>query len=358
MCARDMKHRLPPRAATQRGLSIVELMVGIVVSMLVGLAATTSAVMFTASQRQGFGVGGASVNAGTVLTAIKGDAALAGLGYFAESRPLCSSLNLSNEAVVVSDGAAMAPLQATTDGDSDILSLLYASVVESGTNVSVGAPSDTTSVQLRSLLPAAVGQTVVMAPGPEEAVGLCTVRSVTAVTPAAGTTPLTLSFGNTGTHNKAAFANTPTYAKYSRVSLLNNVQWNRYRVTGGNLVLERPVNGAATSVLVRNVIAFRVQYGISAAANTTTLDSWVNATGAYAAITPANIDFIRAARIAVLVRSPQREKVDNAGNCVATETAPQVFGTTPTAFTGASTDWKCFRYRTSTVIVPLRNFVM
>ena len=32
------------------------------------------------------------------------------------------------------------------------------------------------------------------------------------------------------------------------------------------------------------------------------------------------------------------------------------FGTTPGAF--ASGDWRCYRYRTNTTVVPLRNFVI
>jgi Tfp pilus assembly protein PilV len=75
----------------QRGVSIIELMVGLVVAMLVGLAATSSAVVFTASQRQGIGVGGVVVNVGTALAALKNDAATAGLGFFGDSRYLCAA---------------------------------------------------------------------------------------------------------------------------------------------------------------------------------------------------------------------------------------------------------------------------
>jgi type IV pilus assembly protein PilW len=359
MCAEHTFTNRTARAGGQRGLSIIELMVGIVVAMLVGLAATSSAVMFTASQRQGYGVGGASISAATALGSIKSDAALAGLGYFSDALALCSSLNISKGAAVRSDGAAFAPLQATRDGDHDILNLTYASMVQAGTNAFTAKPSDGTSVELRAYLPAAVGNAVLLAP---ESGGLCTLRSVTAVTPSTALTSQVLSFDNSGansTHNQAAFATAGSYPSRSRVSLLGEMRWNRYRVTGGNLVMERPMDGSSV-VLVRNVIAFRVQYGVSAtaAAADTTLDSWVDATGTYASLSAANIDFVRAVRIAVLVRSPQREKPDNAGNCSATDTAPQVFGTTPTAFTGADTSWRCFRHRTSTVVVPLRNFVM
>jgi prepilin-type N-terminal cleavage/methylation domain-containing protein len=80
--------------ARQRGVSMIELMVGLVVSLIVGIAASSSAVMFTASQRQGMGVGGVAVNVNTALAALKNDAATAGLGFFGDSRFLCSALNL------------------------------------------------------------------------------------------------------------------------------------------------------------------------------------------------------------------------------------------------------------------------
>ena len=71
-------------------MSIIELMIGIVVSLLVGLAAAGSAMVFTASQRQGIGVGGTAVNVNTVLSALKNDTANAGLGFFGDSQYLCN----------------------------------------------------------------------------------------------------------------------------------------------------------------------------------------------------------------------------------------------------------------------------
>ena len=65
MCAEPLA-RVNVRSApfvgrgSQLGLSIIELMVGMVIALLVGMAATGSAAMFTASQRQGIGMGGRS----------------------------------------------------------------------------------------------------------------------------------------------------------------------------------------------------------------------------------------------------------------------------------------------------------
>ena len=58
MCATEPRSCRPRARRVQRGLSIIEIMVGVVVALLVGLAAIGGAVSFTASQRQGIGTGG------------------------------------------------------------------------------------------------------------------------------------------------------------------------------------------------------------------------------------------------------------------------------------------------------------
>ena len=59
-------------ARPQAGVSLVEVMVGMVVALIISLAASGSASLFGASQRQGVGAAGATVNASTALAAIKG----------------------------------------------------------------------------------------------------------------------------------------------------------------------------------------------------------------------------------------------------------------------------------------------
>jgi type IV pilus assembly protein PilW len=339
----------------QRGVSLIELMVGIVVALLVGLAASGSAMMFSASQRQGVGTGGVAMNTATVLAAVKNDVTAAGLGFFGDSRFLCDRLNLSVGAAAVLDGAQFAPIEVTRGVTADTLDLVYGSRVESGTNVLLNALSDASSAEVMSYLPAVVGDAVLLAPPtPGDA---CTVRSVTQNTASTDDAEQLLQFAPAGKHNGAAFGLAPSYAEQGRVTLLGQVLWNRYRVNGGNLVLERPLDGTS-AILVRNVISFRIQYGVTAAAaGSTALESWVDPDGIWADISSANIARVRAIRIGVIVQNPQREKADpTSGNCVASETKPTLFGGAEENLDNA--DWNCFRYRTATVVVPLRNIVM
>jgi type IV pilus assembly protein PilW len=343
------------RTWSQRGMSIIELMVGIVVALLVGLAAAGSAMMFTASQRQGIGTGGSAVNVGTVLAALKNDSANAGLGFFGDNQFLCSALNLSVNAAKVADDASFAPLRITDEGANDRIDVVYSTQVHSGANVLLGKASDGSSAELMSLLPAAVGQAVLLAP--PAAGDACVIRTVTAVAPSTVDAPQVLTFDVAGKHNAAAFAKVVNYPERSRVALLGDLRWNRYRVIAGNLVLERPMDGTS-AILARNVIGFRAQYGITdGVAGSTTIDAWQDAQGAgFAALDSGAIGRVRALRLGIVTRSPQREKPDQAGNCVASEAKPVLFGAVVEPDVGA--DWGCYRYRTSLSVLPLRNLVM
>jgi type IV pilus assembly protein PilW len=337
----------------QAGLSVIELMVGIVVSMLVGLAAAGSAMMFTASQRQGIGASGAGLGAASAITALKNDAALAGLGFFGDSSYLCNQLSLSVDAAVLSDGAPFTPVRVTAGADGDTIDVVYGERVESGANVLLNAASDGSSADLMSLLPVSAGQAVLLAPATPGAP--CLVRSVTAVTDSTPTTPQILSFANTGRYNKAAFGVAPAFAERDRITLLGELNWNRYRRDGNTLVMDRPLGGD-TVVIARDVIALRAQYGIAAAAaGSTTLEQWQDATGAFANLDAATLLRVRALRMGVVTRSQQREKPNADGNCESSLEKPRLFDVEVEPDVA---DWQCYRYRVSVVVVPLRNLVL
>lgn len=339
-----------PRRA-QRGLSIVELMVGLVVSMLVGLAAAGSAIMFTAAQRQGMGVGGSGIGAAGAMAALKNDAALAGLGFFGDSRYLCDKLDFSAGTTLHSDGADFTPVLITAGVDADSVDVLYGERIESGANVLLAAASDGTSAELMSLLPISVGEAVLLAP--TTAGNPCLVRTVTAVTASTEDAPQALAFDNTGAYNQESFTTAPAFAERDRITLLGTVHWNRYRRDGNTLVLTRPLTGDDV-VLARNVIALRAQYGV-AAVDGTTLEDWVDASGAFATLDSTTLPRVRAIRMGIVTRSPQREKPDASNNCEASLAKPRLFDV---EIDPDVTDWQCYRYRVSTVVVPLRNLVL
>jgi len=353
MCAERRAGPATRPAARRRasGLSIVELMIGLVIGLLVCLAAMNSALTFGATQRQATVTGGGAMSASGALAAIKSDVAAVGLGFFGDSQYLCNTLNLSNGAALVSDGAGFAPLQLVRSSGSDQVDVVYGDQVVSGANVLLRSASNGSAAELLSMVPAAVGQAVLMVPATP---GLCTVRSVTATTVAAVNTPQLLSFGAAGAYNQAVFSSVPAYAARARLAVLGQLQWHRYRVIDGNLVMEQPLTGT-TAVLVRNVMALRAEYGVSTAAGGTTLASWQAADSAgWGSLSSANIARLRALRLGLVVRSAQRDKPDANGNCVASDSKPALFGVTVEPDVS---DWACYRYRSVTLVVPLRNMV-
>lgn len=350
----------PPRTGRgARGLSLVELMVGIVVSLLVGLAATISAVSFTASQRQGIGAGSSAMTATSALATVKNDISAAGLGFFGDSRFLCNRLNLSVGNTVHIDGALFAPVRITAGTAADQIDVVYATEVAAGTNVLM-TTANGAGADLRSYLPAVVGQQVLLAPETPSATDPCLVRTVTAITPAKDDDPQRLAFAGSGNYNQAAFTTNPTFADKSRVTLLGNLNWSRYRLNGTDLLIEQPLRGVS-EVLARNVIGLRAQYAINdgtllpSGAPNPTIDAWQDAQGGFAALDNTNIGRVRALRVGIVTRSRQPEKPNSSGQCEASSAKPQLFGATVQPDV---TDWQCYRYRTAEVVIPMRNLVL
>lgn len=335
-----------------RGITLIELLVGLVCGVLVGIAAVSSARLFTASQRQGVSAGGSSANIGSVLTSIKNDVGNGGLGFFGDSVYLCNRLNLSRGLAPVVDGGNFSPIMVTRDSaGNDTLDVIYGTEVAAGAAVRLSSTSTGLDANLKSLLPVTVGQAVLIAS--TDLTAPCLVRTVTANAAATATTRQSLTFATTGKHNEFTFSTPATYGENSRVSLLGTVQWNRYGIVGNNLQFTRVMDGN-TSVLMRNVLAFRVQYGTSANMMTDTLSNWDDPSGAFATLDNTNIGRVRALRIGIVVRSPQREKKNALGTCEATSAMPTLFGT---PVTPDVTDWQCYRYRSAIVIAPMRNVV-
>lgn len=342
----------------QRGMSLVEIMVGMVVALLIGLAASGSARVFTASQRQGLSSGGMTVNAATSLGAVKGELANAGLGFLGDSTYLCSTLQLSVNGTLLSNGAAFVPLRITrnTTTNNDTIDVVYATNIAAGANVLLQTGSNGASAMLQSVLPVQVGDAVLLSPQPSAGIGNCLVRTVTATTAPVPPAGQVLTFGGTGQHNQVSFAATPSFATGDRTALLGTLRWTRLSLNGTDLRMDRLISGDS-AVIVRNVLAFRARYGVAADASSTT-PNWVDPTGVpWGTLTAANVDRVRGIRVAMLTRSTQPEKPETPGDpstCTATTALPTLYGQ---SVTPDVTDWKCYRYRISEVVVPLRNLV-
>jgi type IV pilus assembly protein PilW len=345
-------------------MTLIELMVGMVVALLVGLAAAGSAQMFVASQRQGMSTGTAALNVTSTLTGIKSDLSAAGLGFFGRSNYLCNNLNLSVGNEILVNGTAISPLSVTRGAAYDTISVLYAGDVAGGAPVRLKQASAGTSASLRSLLPVDLtdGKTPAVLMAPQAPGAPCTVRTVTGATPADAITgvPQVLSFDAGGLHNQRGFIIGPNYAERDFVSLLGTLTWNVYSVDDDRqLIVNRRIQNDS-AVLATNVVAFRAEYGMAnaAAGANGRLESWASPADV-GPLNAANVKRLRAIRIGVLTRSQQPEKPDENGACTATTEMPRLFPEDADAVAPDLADgtWQCYRYRASVVVIPMRNVV-
>lgn len=351
MCASNPATR---RAA--RGSTLIELMVGIVVALLVGLVAMGMAISFAATQRQAVGTSGVSSSGANALELLRTQALGAGLGFFGSSSYRCNRLNLSHGSSLLWDGASFSPLTVTRSSSDwgDTLTLLKASSVYGGSDVPVVTAGDT-AASLKSHLPAAVGQAVLLSPA--SAGTACTVRSITSITAASSSSFEQLAFASSdtdGAYNQGRFTSPASYAAGDRIALLGALSAYRYRLSN-NTLQQLDLIAGTTATLARNVMAFRVQYGVSVSASVHALDSWVEPTGSWAALDSSNLNRVLALRLQLLVRSTQPEKPNTSSKkCEATPSSPQLI--TGETYPLSETD-KCFRYRLVTSVVPLRNVI-
>lgn len=169
--------------------------------------------------------------------------------------------------------------------------------------------------------------------------------------------------GNTTEHVKLDNA-TPAGAPIvdnAQMACMGNWQNYVFDINNNNNSYELRLNGNA---LVNEVVSLQAQYGVSAAANSNQVGSWVDASGGtWAAPSVDNRNRIKAIRIAIVVRSGLLEKGNVSQACdgaVAglanvciwnSDAAPQVVNL------NAIPNWQRYRYRVFETIIPLRNML-
>lgn len=349
---------------TQRGASLVSLMVGLVISMLVVLSAMGSWQFFSTSLRQSVSLGSTLGQSTTASAIFKHELAQAGRGLVSGGAPICATVNLSLGQKLIADNEALAPLEVSRSEEGELmLDIRYAQALEASTAVLTRSElgPQGTQVELQSLLPAQAGQTVLVAP-PEQAgapAGTCTVRTITALSAPSGTAGQVLSIGAAGAHNQKAFTSPQTYPEGSRVFLMGRLEHVQFQHKGDQLVMRRPLStaGAAGAVaevtLASRVRAFEVQLGVDDGINNT-LSEWTRAqaNGAqgldWSVLTSARLAQVLALRVGWVLLDPQRST-----DCTSSssDSAPTLFGEK----VSMEAQDACYKHRSTSMVVPLRN---
>ncbi|MEI7968572.1 MAG: PilW family protein [Betaproteobacteria bacterium] len=375
---------------TQRGFSLIDILVGMVIGLIGMIVVFQSFNAFEAQKRTTTVADDAQESGLMALAMIGREIQLAGYGMFYAGTPVCNGMRqwtgaaidaiASFPPVVIGDGATNASdtltLTYSTSGFGSVPSQLISKFDGSAAQIQVDNPTGGRMYETGDfVLVGGAGKTCtrlqVSAVAMDTANPLVATLSVASgsATPANPPSASLASLLPTGGY--VATAN--TLATLNVVSNMGQMRRTRYSVTldgtyGGRLQsLDVNTTGATAVDLGDGIVNLQAQYGISTAESVQQVSSWVNATGSW--VSPAFTDQgrIKALRIAVVARSQLRERDEVQG---VTMTCTNVSGTNangpcawrdtaaspaPLIDLSANTDWRRYRYRVYETIVPLRN---
>ncbi|GGP22906.1 PilW family protein [Silvimonas iriomotensis] len=341
-------------------MNIVELMVAIVIWLLAALAIMSSATFFDNNRRGMTGENSVQENAMFALVDLQRDLKNSGAGFAGSNNVTCTTLNAAYGSTTLANGASVAPVVITDGGAnnaSDTITVLSAtSFMAASPGLTRDAMSSATAaINIYSAKDWNVGDVYMLSSGTGSP---CTVGSVTAIT--TNSLGATLTHNSTGTGsswNSGSYTNAPSYAAKSSISKIGGLNWVSYQVASQSLNMTDKI-AQSTTLIADNVVLMKAQYGVSSG-STSTVSSWVAGSGSWAApLNSTQITQIRAVRVAMVVRIPAKIKPSvSGGSCDATTASPKVWGGTQTMDISGLANWQCYKYRTLTLTIPLKNFI-
>lgn len=366
---------MTPILHRERGFSLVELLVGLVIGLIASGAILQTLGSYEAQKRTTTAGSEAQENGLVALAQLQQDIHNAGAGVadpWAFDCLQASTHTYSTLAGGPIPNFTFAPLVITTSGlptGNDTLQVNTGDLLgglPSYTTSSMTSPTDDLVVTRMDGF-AAGDVMIVMNAGDT---GDCAVMQVSALVPATHTVKHDQSVGIYNV-NASSGVGWPNFATGSRVLNPKQIASRTYQVVNGNLQMIQSTTGLLPSVitysLVHNVVALKAQYGV-APVGTQSVDTWTSATGTFdassLATSPTNRKRIKAVRIAVVTRSDKMEagivtttctnvslEVNN-GPCPWRDTAANP---APIIDLSADPNWQHYRYKVYQTIVPMRN---
>jgi type IV pilus assembly protein PilW len=352
-----------------RGFSIVELMVGLVISMVVSLAVFQTFGVFEAQKRTTTSGADAQTNGLVALQSLERDLKMAGDGFANDWLQGCTNVfhyynaagaavaspipNFSLGAVSILDGGA--------GGAPDTI------IVRRGNSVRSNGPIGLVVAMTNSSSPLQVTEPmgffnndiIVVADKPPGA--NCSVMQVSSVNNFGGGAAQINHVGGAGApYNAPGLGTWPAHGDESQVFNLGALLQRTYSINAG-MLQSQDFPAAAGLILASDIVQLQAQYGVDQDLNES-IDCWTNATGGCglaAAPTPAQARTIKAVRIALVARSALQERGDAGGTCDATKAYPTAWlaNGSITLDLSADANWRCYRYRVYETTVPLRNVI-
>jgi type IV pilus assembly protein PilW len=343
----------------QNGLGLTDIMIGLFISSLVLLAVYTSMIFFDAAKRTAVSGNSAFANAISGLYLIGYDLRNAGLGLMANRSVYCGVFNIYYNGVVKANNTLIPPVAIEDGGNRpDKITILY------GDSIYGGAPAKIISNMASPSAPVVVNasaknfvQNEILLASSDMGQP-CTLIAATGMND--NTNSAEFLHGSSSPYNplnpQGVFSNPQAYQNGGYVINVHHLYWVTWQVNNGVLEVVDRITGIAQTV-ADNIIELQAQYGI-AEPNSSTIDQWVNASGDWQTLNSSEIARIRAVRVAVIARSPQKEKPGVSGAVCDTTTEPPLPWTDGQRVDiSTDPDWRCYRYLVLKTVFPLNNII-
>lgn len=360
------------QALKQKGFSLIELMVGLVIGLLATLVIVNVFSIFEGQKRITTGNSDAQTNGAIALFNLQRDVQLAGYGlpvYGSDFSPFNCPINTTVDHDNVAGTAAigLSPIVITNGNGangSDTISIHYGDSMKGGIAVDIIAGTAAPVAWVDTNIGCALNDValVINQPTPGGALN-CSMMRVGGVT-AAGVTPVKVTL--------SASTNVVVGSSLACLGVWNEIQ---YAVTANQLTRSGAVTAGVPSVtavsIVPDIVNMQAQYGISATANSNQVTQWVEPTGVWAntATTPALADRnrIKAVRIAIVARNGKLETTNVTQQCSAVNAAnptglcawdgAAAGSDAPVIDLSADANWQRYRYRVYESIIPVKNII-
>lgn len=341
--------KTPHFSHLQAGFSLIEVMVGLVVSLLVSLVIMQVFSVFEGQKRSTSGSADAQTNGSIALYNLQRDVQLAGFAL-----PIFSSSNSPLQCTAfIPSGTNISPVSisdgGTAAGASDILTVRYGTSDAGGSPAIISSVNSDNQVLVLNNASCKVNDSVIISKGADCLFIQNGINSLT------GTTGITI--------NKPSAA---TLTPEASLSCLGTWKAVSYSINPAHQLVRSENDSNAPNV--DEIVNLQAQYGIadppdSTVDNNNTIVRWVNATGeTWSNPNNANRKLIKAIRVAIVARNGLMEKETLSYPCSTTH--PNLCAWTGTTNSPAPTidlsnlsNWQQYRYRVFTTIIPLRNVV-
>lgn len=369
-----------------RGLSLVEVMIGMVMGMIVLLIIMQAFSVAEGYKRTTTTGSDAQINGLMALRTLESEVRVAGYGLM-NTTSLCPSINTINP---VTKNAVMAvnnmPIRIVDGGSgSDTVEVMYSSAATGAApaQISENMPSPSNVTFVNNTHGFATCDFILLAS--KDSSKACTMEQATNTfghpKPKILTSKGKSNYNAPGGHNPYPAGGYTTsdivinmgsfvHRRFSVVKNGTNDEFHLRQIKinaaddGCN-----PVDANPDLDLVSNIVNIQAQYGIAEAPGSQQVNCWTDAkststgcgiTGGSNWSAPSFTDAkkIKAVRLAIVARSALSEKPTGSGGiCDTTSAAPASWDGGPTVDLSNISNWQCYRYKVYQTVIPMINVI-